>query len=124
MISDADIARAIGCGPEQKPEWWWQRYRCALCNRDHSSWMCKCSGKWKLGEIVYAFTGHSFREWGTQTGLMLDWLRKRLGKFEIHYGTTGYVVIPNYSSHEPTDWGTGATLPLALCEAVEKARTE
>ena len=119
MISDADIARKIGCGPEQKKEWWevccngcGQWYlntepHCPHCRNEISI----CAGRW---------AGPDFTQWGEQTGLLWDWLIVHLGRISVD----GYCGDTFFKSHGETIVEHESTLPLALCEAVEKARTE
>lgn len=120
MISDPDIARKIGCGPEQKKEWWevccngcGQWYlntepHCPHCRNEISI----CAGRW---------AGPDFTQWGEQTGLLWDWLVQKWGVINIHAANANSDAV---RIGYPLDGLFGDTLPLALCMAVEKARTE
>lgn len=124
MISDADIARAIGCGPDAKPEWWCEVALCPVCGcgiHPKSDFCSYCALTIVPENPTQEYNGPPFDEWGPQTGLMWDWLVQKWGVINIHAANANSDAV---RIGYPFDGLFGDTLPLALCEAVEKARTE
>lgn len=116
MISDADIARAIGEGPDKRPEWWC--YHTFSSYVGDGKYVCKkCHATLPDRPIDQPdFIGPSFSEWGPQTQLMIDRLQAQLSTLQI-------VINPFEVCLSANSYLTSAaTLPLALCEAVKKAR--
>lgn len=100
-MTDAEIARAIGCGPSEKPEWWDR-------------------GPQTLAGYIMPpiYTGPSFKEWGPQTGMMWNWLVQKYGLLNINVLRHFDKQIISFGY--PFEDVGGASLPLALCEAVNE----
>lgn len=124
--TSADIARAIGMGPEERYEFWDPMYRCPACKLQTAiaqikfCWMC---GREVLaGESHHDYTGHDFlKDDAACMTHLYPWLYLRGVRVEHVFATDRFVMWQHHRGMAAVI-ASGETFAAACCEAVMRLK--